>query len=110
MKQRVTVKDVLKRASRVLGNETKWTKGAHARDEDGFAVSPTCSSACSFCTLGAIRRAMGDLAVGYDLGNEANRRLQVEMCTFNVADWNDNPNTSFRDVKKAFRAAIARCK
>ena len=46
-------------------NPDKWTRGTYARDEVGQSIGPLHPDACTFCALGAARRACG--ITHYDL-------------------------------------------
>lgn len=44
----------------LLSSPDKWTKGAYARNDAGYAVPATDPEAVSFCLLGAIQRCYLD--------------------------------------------------
>lgn len=54
---------ILEKAREIIADPAHWTQGSYARDMGGHSVNVSDEGACSFCTLGAIRKASLDLAV-----------------------------------------------
>jgi hypothetical protein len=52
---------VLGYARALIARQTDWTRGVHARAENGRPVMWHDQEACSWCALGAINRAAYDL-------------------------------------------------
>ena len=85
---------------------TGWTKGVYCRDQDGRSTPQGASDACTFCAVGAIRRAAGNPAVtpldvewvikalGYVVG---------KADVGGVFLWNDSDTTSQEDVVAALQ-------
>ncbi len=56
---------VLKRTREIIANEQHWTKDTYARRTDNTGTNFEDPQACKFCFLGAVRRAVFDLALLY---------------------------------------------
>lgn len=99
----VTPTQVLILAKALLSDESKWTKGAAARNARGTAVP--LALAVSFCVLGATWRASSILCHrDEDLEYEA----EVLLCRAGMtASFNDASTTTFADIHKKLDEAIA---
>lgn len=82
------------KAHQILSDESKWCKGANARDSSGRSVSSDSPSAVCFCLRGSIYRAYDD-EISWDkcFHSLAGR---VGKC---LATWNDAPERTFAEVK-----------
>jgi hypothetical protein len=50
----MTTAEVLQKARDLIADESRWTHGYYARDEQGFDVEPNEPSATCWCALGAV--------------------------------------------------------
>lgn len=80
-KKAMKVKDLLK-------DESKWTKGCHARDASGEAVSPR--DGCSWCLLGAVDYCY------YPNSEIVLKKIRREVGGF-IGIWNDSH--TFEEVR-----------
>ena len=117
-------KQILESAYSLIKNPRIWIQEDEARDSTGTAVDATDADACQFCALGAINhviffasaadisteqyvwesiaeRAFDLLAEGASLVVNPDFRRQA------IAQFNDKPLTTHRDVIDAYKAAIA---
>lgn len=125
MERNATTHQLLTRARDIISDESKWTKGAPARDANGGAVTCDDETAVSFCANGAIVRAQLDIFGAADLGgidaDEAEGReieqladCQTVLYLANdeywhfagVSDWNDEEGITHADVLRVFDTAI----
>lgn len=80
----------------ILTDESKWTKGALARDINGFEVDDVRSEkAVKFCLFGAIDRALGktfsdSMAIDYQICKKLGKDSVL---------WNDAPERTFAEVR-----------
>jgi len=70
-----TAKSVLSAAKYKIADEKNWTRGTYARDALGQPISPACSTAVCFCSVGAI----SSVADRHDVFNEALKALHAAM-------------------------------
>lgn len=109
-----TTRDVLVRARGLI--EQGWCQGVGARDARGHEVGALMREACSWCTLGALSRAL-DLSntdaygVDYTRAREAIADAIGRDCDGGraIAVWNDHRERTQADVLAAFDRAIAAC-
>jgi hypothetical protein len=78
---------------KLLSDESKWTKGAYARDKDGVEGTKSFKAAVCWCLSGAIIHCYR-LDASRFLG-VIQRRLNVAF----IADWNDAPERTFAEVR-----------
>lgn len=52
----MTPLEALQKRRDLIADETRWTRGAYARTKGGNTIGPNERAACSFCSIGAIRR------------------------------------------------------
>ena len=82
------------KAHEILSDESKWTKGAMARNSDDDECCETGAIACKWCILGAV-------FVAYPL--PTNRQAAIDALTnklgLPVYPWNDDETTTFNDVR-----------
>lgn len=87
--KKITASQLLLNAAALI--ETKgWTQGVFAKNELHHAVSSEDPSACSFCAIGALRRA------GHELG----------LPPLSVKDELKRPNAPHVFARNALRAAL----
>lgn len=109
-KKKVTSVEVLARATELLAtptntrNGTGWIKGISAVDKKGRYVLPSEDSACRFCSLGAIDRAVFDLNAPMAVGIEAQQRLAAVVGS-DIINANDDKKTTFRQIVFSFELA-----
>jgi len=94
--RRVKVKEL-------LSDESKWTKGAYAKDENGRYVSCHSSLAVSFCLIGSIERCYGDddrayVSVRNQVLEYLNKNVVDSRFSTNIVQFNDRCAT-WNDVK-----------
>ena len=81
----------------LLSDESKWTKGFHARKADGSATSVESKEAVSFCLVGAVLRCY---PIGYPIALKVIRKgIRRMKLRCSVYDWNDRKKRTFADVK-----------
>ena len=113
-----TVKDILIEAREILVKKG-WTQGTMARNAARLAVGTRDEAAVSFCSAGAVNKAMYNYGVdpwavykgsnGRDAvtNNIAYRALKaIYSSDLSVAAWNDDPHQSKADVLAVFDKAI----
>jgi hypothetical protein len=86
--------------------EKGWTRGAEARDEYGNAKGWKSKKAVCFCAIGAIWKADGK-AFG-PVGDLAQYTLVSCIRTPGIAQWNDSPRRTKKQVLAAFDRAIVK--
>jgi hypothetical protein len=82
--------------SELLSDESKWTKGTMARDEDGIPVSTTTDRACCFCLWGAMIWCYGGDTSEY---TRVRQQIQAELGHTYFGRWNDQSERTFDEVK-----------
>ncbi len=55
-----STKELLIEAKALIADKKNWTKKAFARREDGEAIAIQASTACAFCSVGAVVKAAGE--------------------------------------------------
>ena len=101
-----TILEVLKEARSYIATPEAWCKWSFARTKDGGITDPTSPAACSFCAVGAIRRAAGcDAQVTNQAVEYVERHLPVQHST--LPEFNDQEATH-SDILVAFDRAISR--
>jgi hypothetical protein len=99
----------LVKAREIISSPNRWTQGFFAKDANGIAVMPLAVQATCFCALGALRKA-----IGYSNENvfmDATRRLEETLkkertYAHSLATYNDDPSTTYEDIKSLFDDAI----
>ena len=104
---------IIEKALETLYDFTHWTKGAPARDPGGIEVSVDDKMAFSFDLAGAVNKEVLEEEEGF-----VERRFLLERCLSilyshipsgehdTVTDFNDHPDTTYRDVVSVLRSAI----
>ena len=81
---------VIERARMLIEDESQWCRGTLARDERGWQVDPTDTTARQRCAFGALVAAafelIGDIKRAHDLANVAAREIR---CTSSLINTND---------------------
>lgn len=78
----------------LLTDESKWTKGVFASTANGRRAAFCESDAVRFCLLGAITRCYP-----YTERHVAIDRVASQLSGRGIAEWNDDKNTTFADVR-----------
>lgn len=73
-------------------DESKWTKGSYARDQDGLTVDPQNDKAVCWCFRGAMYK------IGFNIHSLTH--IFEKLFPDGVMDWNDAPERTFEDIKK----------
>jgi hypothetical protein len=96
------------KAKDILTDQSRWTRGAFARDEHGKMCDPEDDEARSWCVFGALRRAYLDT---FELEN-AMRAVAQNIpplkgygASIAIMYWNDYPSRTFEDVRKVIEQA-----
>src|SRR5579862_6816673 len=109
-----TVAAVLARARTLI--EGGWTQGAFARDARGFAVEATECDAVTFCMIGAIEKAAGQLwphehllALMVDTEEDAKKVLarDPELADYSLSSYNDAQGRTQAEVLALFDRTLA---
>lgn len=107
---------ILKQARQLISNPEAWTQKRAARDAEGKAVHWSCSSAVSFCAIGAINRTVVLLHpeggrrddAAWRVIDGAHNYLQKATPSVSVALYNDEH--THEEVLAMFDKAIALAK
>jgi hypothetical protein len=103
----------------LLLDESRWTKGANARDLYGRAVGSTTDDAQCFCLLGAIRHTTQSVNNRYILRDDLKRLIASAIHKVNgyhimdlsttdeITQFNDNRSTTHQDVMRVLEVAKA---
>lgn len=115
--------DILRKAADLLESPNAWTKsGQLAINSSGIAVSAQSDAACSFCLLGAIDRALGDLIVcGWEQHDSVvaladtirpgvfdEEKPTEESLIIIIGGFNDAPGTTLQMAVDALRETASR--
>lgn len=106
----LSVREVLRRARKLLSKRENWTREAFARNSKNEECKTDDPEACKFCILGSIQHiARSD----YSLYTKASLRLTLAMKKLFprrsdnfVTSFNDAKRTKHADVLKVFDEAI----
>ena len=103
-----TIQDCLSDARKLIEKPENWTKGAHARDAAGESVDYDSLAALSFCASGALEKVHKDY--GSVIWTKAYSALLKSIPNeyLDVADYNDDPETTHEDILRLFDIAINR--
>ena len=89
----------------LLSDESKWTKGAAARDVSGKDVASRSRAAVSWCLLGAVHKC-------YSTSEKADRaacalREAVEALYgfYSLVLWQDRPYVTFEHIQQVLQRA-----
>jgi hypothetical protein len=83
----------------IFTDESRWTKGAAARDINGNIANCLFDDAVSFCIYGALGKSDPD-TFGVDSEIKIRRYLYDIGYIGGIAMFNDDPNTTFEDIRK----------
>lgn len=102
--------EVLKRGRDILEKHQRWTKGAYARNNQGWEVDTVDEGACRFCTVGALYAAVGvsaDDDPPQHVGKAMNYLGDVMGRNgYGIPDVNDEATTKHKHVLMSFDLAI----
>jgi hypothetical protein len=96
--------EALRAARELLSDPKRWTKFSMAKNAKKIDVSPFSDEAVCFCSLGALER-VSDCPVTQ--GDASYKHLKKGANRGWVDTWNDDPDTTHRDIIKGFDLAIA---
>lgn len=102
--------EILKSARAILSNPDHWIKDDMAKDKNRKSVETSDPEACSFCTLGALRRAAGITFRNSNAYTDARVAIREELPnnTVSIACYNDRVSTTHADVLGLFDRAISK--
>lgn len=108
--------EILKAVDALYSDESRWTKGAFGRDDDGNSTGSFNTEAVRWCALGAIRKVCGSMAnIDDPQPLEARRTFAIAIGDVNpgvglysLTANNDAAATTFADIKAALKLAIER--
>lgn len=105
MAERAPTLATLRRARKLLSDESRWTQRVHARDARGRTCDPRSAAAVCWCAVGALCRAKD---IPLDIANPALDVLAAVIGPgVHVVDWNDAEGRTHADVLAVFDRAIA---
>jgi hypothetical protein len=86
----------------LLSDESKWCRGAFAKDKDGFPITESHQDACKWCLAGAGYFCYGIVDWENEVGPRAWAAIRklTGLEEVSASRWNDDPNTKFEDVRK----------
>lgn len=87
--------DLARKAYKLIEDESRWTRHHHARDRNGNPVDYDDPMACSFCSIGAIRRVAA-LDDTYSSEHRSNTEFALEKCVFASTDSTTTPDFNDR--------------
>lgn len=107
------VLSVLRLAREMIASPERWTKGALARDRDGYPISihdSLSDGACQWCAIGAIQQACVDMQMEIDVEIKARGELQTSIPDgmVHIDVFNDAPNTTHADILALLDETIER--
>lgn len=96
-----SVLEILVEARASIANPATWTRGCYARNRYGARVSPLSDEAVSFCSIGALDRALRSNTA---LGDPVMRALRAGSGVLDISAFNDG--RTHAEVIAVFDAAI----
>jgi len=99
---KTTIKNL--KAAREVMEGAALARGVFARAANGRPVEVASSSACKFCTIGAVAKAMG--VEGEDILYGSPERHYLEKVMDDIVVQNDKHNTKKKHILMAFDFAI----
>lgn len=109
----MNISTTLKVARDIIAKENAWCQGARAKNRDGMDVAVMSDSAITFCSLGAIYRAVGSEDVNIDqhraiMDAALNdiTKIRVDERNMNFVGYNERYKHA--DIIKVFDVAIAK--
>jgi hypothetical protein len=101
---------IIERALEIISDETKWTRGAMARNAFGHSCSAWDQEAVRFCAVGAIYRAAFDI-LGESLDNIIIEITETCVLAANGLEHSSIPSVNDHEgrdaVQAMFRKALA---
>lgn len=100
---------VLEEARALIADPSHWTKGPLAREADGSPTMPEQPEAACFCSLGALRLAVGRGTFDCDEFETVEAVLMSVLpeTAPGVGSFNDDASTTHGEVLRAFDRALA---
>ena len=107
------ISTALKSAREIIATESAWCQGARAKNREGREVDVMSDSATSFCSLGAIYRAVGSEDVNVDkhraiMDAALNDLTKIRVDERNINFVGYNERYKHADIIKVFDVAIAK--
>jgi hypothetical protein len=99
----------------LLTDESKWTKGAAARNARGVAIFVNQEEACQFCLSGALQKCYGES--GPELNDAENRLAEAvweytnepvhlrDKAIIDIIEFNDWRADGFKDIRAVIEKA-----
>lgn len=109
--------EALRKMRTIFEDESKWCKGAAAKDKNGDVCYPWSETATQWCFSGVVRFVSGGRFASlpaFDLVMELRENLNKTITIDNTNEYcgiigfNDDPKTTLADVKRVIDATIAR--
>lgn len=113
----MSTKKVLQDVDALLSDESKWTKNKFARTAEGDEIDVYDERATCWCLWGAVRKVCGPMS---EYGQASRTSAIAAICNqitvpratllgvnmTPLTAFNDNPNTTFEQVKSVLARAI----
>lgn len=103
----MTPLEILRGARELLAKPERWTKGACARNADGYSTIATGNDGCSFCVVGALMQVGGDSFLSSPAAIIALELMHKLSGSLSAGDFNDDPNTTHADILDLLDRGIA---
>lgn len=97
---------ILEEADRILADESRWTRQVGARAADNSMTVPEDANACKWCLFGAILRACVNLRMLDVRERSLARQTVSRIAGRRDSLYNDDPETTFADIKRVLRRGI----
>jgi hypothetical protein len=95
--------EILTAARAKIADEKNWCQGGYAKDEGGNSTSSYSTSACKWCSIGALKSVSGESYAGY------NNALDCLVGIIQSPIPNYNDTHTHAEVLAAWDKAIAEC-
>lgn len=101
---KLTRLQIVEKTLELLSDESKWTRGAFARDGLGERCKAIDKHACQFCTVGAMRHICNDqhMDVILSIMNDMCIKLNIPA----VPVWNDNVLVTHKEIVAGLRKMV----
>ena len=94
---------------KLFQSPTSWTKISFARNISHNQVKPNDESASCWCILGGIERLSPDYPTRYSVCQYLSEIINKETRFTDISAFNDNIDTSHKDVLNIIDQAIIKC-